>query len=785
MQKFDLPYFNNTDYPLAIKNQLDQLEYTDEISKHLRFSQHLPKEYYTRTGNVRGILLAHAMGQGKTRLAVAIAQHFREYDPNRKVIVLLPKSLEGNFKNNIKAYSKYIDDEYIDQNYKFLSLNASNMFKQVENAEKSQEEINYERRLGSFMDDIIIKNSLENSLLIIDEAHNLFNGITNGSKNAMALYDLIMKAYNLKLIFLTGTPIINDPFELVPCFNMLRGPMQVYIGSGNVNEDIVNEDIVNEDIVNEDIVNEDIVNEDIVNKSKVPFNRKSDDKHKSKVPFNRKSDDKHKPKVPFNRKSDDKHKSKVSFNIKSDDKRMTKLFSESREEFENFFIDRKNKRIKNKEKFSNRIFGLTSYYGDLYFPDKECKPGFPKKLETILEQIPMSQTQFSLYLSARIHEREESKKSFKGKSVRFSSSQGGSSTYRVKTRQISNFAIPEYALGPVRGIKSRQKFINRIKIDDLYNVGEFSPKMARILYNIQKRNDQPGMIYSQFVSGEGLGIFAKVLDVNGYENARNIVSDNGFDIKEKIKKKYVILSGDIPPNERTELIRKFNSPDNSDGSVIQLLLLSSAVAEGIDLKRIRHVHIMEPFWNYARIHQVETRAIRFESHIDLPLNQQNVQVYIYLSTYPINYPKNKIIEATTDMELYTKSLDNMEIINDFILVIAETSIDCNAHHSTVSDEVKKRIKCKLCSPNNTQLFHPLINKDMTLPSNCIPYSESKVSVNEIIIPESNETFYYKRDPNDGNIIIYLFNKKLNGYTPMPRTHIFYANIMEQILEQLK
>jgi len=40
--------------------------------------------------------------------------------------------------------------------------------------------------------------TLDDCLLIVDEAHNLFNAITNGSKNAVGLYDLILKAKNLK-----------------------------------------------------------------------------------------------------------------------------------------------------------------------------------------------------------------------------------------------------------------------------------------------------------------------------------------------------------------------------------------------------------------------------------------------------------------------------------------------------------------------------------------------------------------------------------------------------------
>lgn len=693
-EPFNLPYYNNTNYPLALKNQLEKIEYTDEISKKLKFSQHIPKEFYIRSSNIRGILFAHAMGQGKTRLAVAISEHFRDYDPKRRVIVLLPKSLENNFRDNLTKYNNR-DEEYQNANYKFISLNSSRMFKQIESSNKSEKEIAYEKQLGSFMDDIIKKNALENSLLIIDEAHNLFNAITNGAKNATALYDLIMKTRNIKIIFLTGTPIINDPFELVPCFNMCRGLMEM---------------------------------KDLKNKNK----------------------------------------------------QFTTLFSEDRDDFENFFIDREKKTIKNKEKFSNRIFGLTSYYGDLYFSEEGDKKGFPKELPIIVENIHMSETQFAVYIVARQAELEETKRVYKGQNARFSSSSGGNSTYRVKTRQISNYAIPDYALGPVRGMKSRKKFINKIKLEDLLDLQKYSPKFDKIISNINKRNGQPGIVYSQFVSGEGLAIFAKVLEAKGYKNAlNNDDNDNGFDIKEKNNRSYAMLSGEISPDERDRIIKKFNSKDNIDASKIQILLLSSAVAEGIDLKRVRHVHIMEPFWNYARINQVKTRAIRYESHIDLPVNEQNVQIYIYLSDYPKTYSNDKMKELTTDKDLYQKSIDNMQIIDSFMMALAETSIDCKFHHSELSDQLKEKIKCKLCSPNNMQLFDPIFNKDMELPSNCIPYQETKINVNEIIIEETGEKYYYKKDNDD--IQIYSYNQKLDGYTPMPRSHKFYGQIMEKIL----
>ena len=65
-----------------------------------------------------------------------------------------------------------------------------------------------------------------------------------------------------------------------------------------------------------------------------------------------------------------------------------------------------------------------------------------------------------------------------------------------------------------------------------------------------------------------------------------------------------------------------------------MILISSSGAEGISLKAVRQVHVMEPFWNYIRVDQVLGRAARMESHIDLPESERNVEQYLYLSMLP-------------------------------------------------------------------------------------------------------------------------------------------------------
>jgi hypothetical protein len=95
----------------------------------------------------------------------------------------------------------------------------------MESAVLDDDEREYNKKIGLVMEG---NATLENTILVIDEAHNLFNAVSNGASNAVKLYDLIMRTKNIKLFFFTGTPIINSPFEIVPCFNMLRGYLDTH-----------------------------------------------------------------------------------------------------------------------------------------------------------------------------------------------------------------------------------------------------------------------------------------------------------------------------------------------------------------------------------------------------------------------------------------------------------------------------------------------------------------------------------------------------------------------------
>ena len=91
-------------------------------------------------------------------------------------------------------------------------------------------------------------NPFDNSVIVIDEAHNFVSRIVNKIKKRKAnqsfeelplslqLYELILSANNARVVFLNGTPIINYPNEIAILYNMLRGYIKTFSFTLNTSE---------------------------------------------------------------------------------------------------------------------------------------------------------------------------------------------------------------------------------------------------------------------------------------------------------------------------------------------------------------------------------------------------------------------------------------------------------------------------------------------------------------------------------------------------------------------
>ena len=132
----------------------------------------------------------------------------------------------------------------------------------------------------------------------------------------------------------------------------------------------------------------------------------------------------------------------------------------------------------------------------------------------------------------------------------------------------------------------------------------------------------PVLVYSNYVLVEGLDIFKIYLAQFGFSKYENDnAGTNGF--------RYIEFHGGIKKPERKINVGIFNNKDNKTGSIVKIIMISPAGAEGLSLQNVRQVHIMEPYWHEVRITQMIGRAIRQCSHKMLPMKERHVDVYRY------------------------------------------------------------------------------------------------------------------------------------------------------------
>lgn len=158
------------------------------------------------------------------------------------------------------------------------------------------------------------------------------------------------------------------------------------------------------------------------------------------------------------------------------------------------------------------------------------------------------------------------------------------------------------------------------------------------------------------------------------------------DLLKKDKIPYGVYKGGLSDKNRKKLVDDYNS------GKIKNLLVSSAGAEGLDLKGTRSIQILEPHWNDARVEQVIGRGIRYKSHDHLPKNERTVDVKRYHSTLPKNL-KQKILMSKPSMGadeyLYNLSKEKSKLNNELLKILKEEGMLKQSYHAGYNKALKK------------------------------------------------------------------------------------------------
>ncbi|ARF10809.1 DEAD/SNF2-like helicase [Hokovirus HKV1] len=589
----------------------------------LREYQTLMAKYLDYTSPYKDILLYHGLGSGKTITTINIYNMLYSYTPGWNVFILIKASLKKNWLRELEKWIPNDDKEYRMRNIVFINYDSPFADK-------------------NFLDAVKNSDASKKSMFIIEEVHifisNVYGNLKSGAgKKAQTIYDYIIREKrdnpDTRVVLLSGTPAVNEPFELALLFNLLRrnifpknenefnrlfisksgfetinkrsrnlfmrrimGLVSYYAGTSpayfarknNIYEECVMSEY-HEEIytVYEEFEKKMASHASSNNKSYMSYTRQA-----SNFVF------------PF-----------ISQSVNGENRPRPNKFRISERDAEKLLQGKANlKQDKATEKFTNVIKyketldlyanSFREYLNEKHKKDKENNHTIDDDVKSYLE-------------------------TYKGKYTKF---------YESKDKKSSLFI----------------------------ELHKCSSKIIKIIFNILKSKG-PTIVYSNYVYMEGLQMLKIYLE---YFNFYNFMTD----FKEIPNKfGYTEFHGGIEIDNRYKGMVAYNNPDNIHGKIIKIMLISQAGAEGLSLMNVRQIHIMEPYWNEVRITQLIGRGVRQCSHKDLPMEERYVDVYRYKSI------KRKPDTTSTDQLIENLARQKASLIDSFLNILKEVAIDCKLY----------------------------------------------------------------------------------------------------------
>jgi len=506
--------------------------------------QKIARDYLNLYTPYRGLLLYLSLGSGKSCTSIAVAEGMKS---NKRIVVMTPASLKTNFFNELKkcgdvlykrnqfwefisieGHPEYVNilstalsltPDYVTKNHGawLVNINKESNFSELSATEQAKVDdqlnemirtkyvdINYnglnKNKLKAMTDDLT-RNPFDNSVVIIDEAHNFVSRIVNKLKKPdtipYQLYKFLLSAKNARVVLLTGSPIINYPNEVGILYNILRGHIKTWKFTLNVQtSEKITTDTILTMLDNERFRTYDFIEYagNVLTVTRNPFgfvNVKKRGVAKGTVRAPRKVGGGTRKKRNdadqtmmlmlggegdvFNKYggvhldeqgniSDDEFQARIIQILKKNgvDVQMGsieiiehKALPDDPEAFFNAFINADTAELQNIPLFQRRILGLTSYYRSA---QETLLPALVKTEngdDYHIERVPMSPQQFGAYEKIRKEEADKERNAKKRKRA----AKGAedlytiSSTYRIFSRAACNFVFPPSIERPLPNAK--------------------------------------------------------------------------------------------------------------------------------------------------------------------------------------------------------------------------------------------------------------------------------------------------------------------------------------------
>jgi hypothetical protein len=737
--------FNENSYKFPIVDAEAESERLCSMRFELSPHQQFVKNYLSLNTPYNSLLLYHGLGTGKTCSAIGVSEEMRQYMKqmgiSKKIIIVASPNVQDNFKQqlfddrkmkkvggiwNIEACSgnhflseinpvhlKGLSKEKIVSQVHRLIRNYYSFMGYVEFANFIRKSANVSLEDREDISRRKLENVFSNRLIVIDEVHNIRMGTDKqGKRVAVWLEKLVDSVKNLRLLFLSATPMYNDPREIVWLLNLMNkndgrsivDMKQIFDSNGELVINDRGEEVGKELLMRKATGYISFLRGD--NPYTFPFRI---------FPAQFNSD--------HSLKSVDYPTKGLTGNRIVQRMEHLDLFCQDLDGYQATVYDRVIEDLKettSKKKMPNPENMERFGYTVLQKPLEALNMVFP------IDDDELNETPVSELVG-----------------------QGGLSRI-MKSKNRKNFEYRSDA---------EEKF-GRIFSEE--EIPKYSKKIAAIC-DAALSSEGICLVYSQFLDG-GLIPIALALEERGCKrfggNSLLKTRKGGSGAGPNIN--YVMITGDkeLSPNNALA-VKKSSEESNKDGKDIKIILISRAGSEGLDFKNIRQVHILEPWYNTNRLEQIIGRAVRTCSHIKLPFSKRNVMIFLYASLL-----KNG--DEAADMYVYRVAEMKAILIGKVSRALKEGAVDCilNSEQMNADESLLKQTK-ELILANGKRIEYKLGDKPF---SQLCDYMEScayqckpdarintddlvldtyDIAVNETLIRKIKELFmehyFYKKD----------------------------------------
>jgi hypothetical protein len=600
----------------------------------IKAHQNFLKNFMTKESPYRSLLIYHGVGVGKTCSALTIAENFR--DPyarkDKRILILSSKNIQIGWKqtiyNPIKGDNQCTGDTFVNsdattdrqvnalvkQYYELMAYQSfSNFVKRMVNSYV----LKYPKEEKDIRKKEWIRSYFSNRYIIIDEVHNIRGEHGTDMRDAVkTIEEVITYSDNLRLVLLTATPMYNRVTEILWILNMmLLNDKRPILEKKNIFDK---------------------------NDELTPQGAKLiQDKCRGYVSYLRGENPITFPIRLYPNQIKDRNGKSLYTNNK-----MNTLINKSQHPTYNLVGGSIKDNLKFLNLFGSKLHGLQynvykKSIQNIIDKDSSIDLDIRGEMNPILDTIPLTQISNMIYPSEKDN--------------------------LIKEIQNNNLSPDEfYGLTGLKNCMNKvgNKYTYKKKvleqygpIFDLGKLHNYSSKIASIIKII---NDSEGIvfIYTNYVNA-GIIPLQLTLEQNGYkkhkgEDILKYPEWNKSADKFKTKRepmsfdgqtrshagdtfqqgKYMVIDASISKNLLQQQIAIVNSKDNMNGEKIKVIIGTVVASEGLDFKRIRSVHILDPWLHLNRIEQTIGRAIRFCSHSDLESHQKNVLIYLHVSVLP-------------------------------------------------------------------------------------------------------------------------------------------------------